>query len=59
MTAIMTAFAPGENRSMLNPPFPNGKARMAAIGVSVAPARRRDGAALSARESALAQCASP
>nr|WP_141661929.1 hypothetical protein [Burkholderia ambifaria] len=26
MTAIMTAFAPGENRSMLNQPFPNGKA---------------------------------
>ncbi|ACB64107.1 hypothetical protein BamMC406_1620 [Burkholderia ambifaria MC40-6] len=26
MTAIMTAFALGENRSMLNEPFPNGKA---------------------------------
>ncbi|WP_175731075.1 hypothetical protein [Burkholderia ambifaria] len=26
MTVIMTAFAPGENRSMLNQPFPNGKA---------------------------------
>nr|WP_223964048.1 hypothetical protein [Burkholderia diffusa] len=30
MTAIMTTFAFGENRSMLNQPFPNGKARMTA-----------------------------
>ncbi|WP_260435946.1 hypothetical protein [Burkholderia sp. Bp9143] len=37
MTAIMTAFASGENRSMLNQPFPNGKARMAVKPESVAP----------------------
>ncbi|HGL4260947.1 TPA: hypothetical protein ACKE3D_004699, partial [Burkholderia dolosa] len=30
MTAIMTAFARGENRSMLNQPFPNGKASVGA-----------------------------
>ncbi|WP_321821315.1 MULTISPECIES: hypothetical protein [unclassified Burkholderia] len=29
MTAIMTAFASGENRSMLNQPFLNGKGRVA------------------------------
>ncbi|MGU7812854.1 hypothetical protein [Burkholderia sp. AW49-1] len=38
MTAIMTTFARGENRSMLNQPFLNGKARMAASR-----AARRDG----------------
>ncbi|KAG8152954.1 hypothetical protein BFF94_013755 [Burkholderia catarinensis] len=35
MTAIMTAFAHGENRSMLNPPFRNGKVR---VGMSAASA---------------------
>ncbi|WP_124497601.1 MULTISPECIES: hypothetical protein [unclassified Burkholderia] len=55
MTAIMTAFAPGENRSMLNLPFPNGKA---ANRENVAPSPAR-GAGLSARESALAQRSSP
>ncbi|WP_321860833.1 hypothetical protein [Burkholderia cenocepacia] len=34
MTAIMTAFAPGENRSMVNQPFRNGKARDSASAVS-------------------------
>ncbi|MBN3835611.1 hypothetical protein [Burkholderia sp. Ac-20344] len=33
MTAIMTAFAPGENRSMLNPPFRNGKAGGATVAL--------------------------
>ncbi|WP_264172861.1 hypothetical protein [Burkholderia cepacia] len=31
MTAIMTAFLPGENRSMLNQPFRNGKACAASV----------------------------
>ena len=31
MKAIMTAFAPGENRSMLNQPFRFGKARVALL----------------------------
>ncbi|WP_153260104.1 hypothetical protein, partial [Burkholderia cenocepacia] len=35
MTAIMTAFAPGENRSMVNQPFRNGKVR---VGASTAAA---------------------
>ncbi|HEF5870746.1 TPA: hypothetical protein SAY52_001319 [Burkholderia cenocepacia] len=34
MTAIMTAFAPGENRSMVNLPFRNGKACDAASAIS-------------------------
>ncbi|WGY66926.1 hypothetical protein KEC55_08580 [Burkholderia cepacia] len=51
MTAIMTAFARRENRSMLNQPFRNGKARG---GTCVATAVVR-GASLSIRESALAQ----
>ncbi|WP_155627636.1 hypothetical protein [Burkholderia territorii] len=50
MTAIMTAFASGENRSILNQPFPNGKAWMAASRWRDAPVRRRDHAALSARK---------
>ncbi|NHL66350.1 hypothetical protein EIB72_08120 [Burkholderia ambifaria] len=37
MTAIMTAFAPGENRSMLNQPFPNGKVWTAASRQNAAP----------------------
>ncbi|QQJ95634.1 hypothetical protein JG536_08240 [Burkholderia ambifaria] len=37
MTAIMTAFAPGENRSMLNQPFPNGKACTAENRQNAAP----------------------
>ncbi|WP_175699820.1 hypothetical protein [Burkholderia ambifaria] len=37
MTAIMTAFALGENRSMLNQPFPNGKARTAQNRQNAAP----------------------
>ncbi|WP_157130301.1 hypothetical protein [Burkholderia cenocepacia] len=35
ITAIMTAFAPGENRSMVNPPFRNGKAAADASMASV------------------------
>ncbi|WAS52747.1 hypothetical protein MK974_08295 [Burkholderia ambifaria] len=37
MTAIMTAFARGENRSMLNQPFPNGKVRTAENRRTAAP----------------------
>ncbi|MET3621736.1 hypothetical protein [Burkholderia ambifaria] len=37
MTAIMTAFAPGENRSMLNQPFPNGKVGTAPSRQNAAP----------------------
>ncbi|WP_175035323.1 hypothetical protein [Burkholderia lata] len=33
MTAIMTAFASGENRSMLNQPFRNGKTCIASLHV--------------------------